>query len=83
VPLLLRRTGCALVAVDYRLAPEHKFPAGLEDALASFRWLAAEAVELGIDPDRIVVSGDSPAARWPRWWPAWCAASRRRHACNG
>ena len=45
------RSGCAVVAVDYRLAPEHKFPAALDDAVAAFRWLAAEAEELGIDPD--------------------------------
>ena len=53
------RSGCAVVAVDYRLAPEHKFPAALDDAVAAFRWLAAEGTELGIDPDRIVVAGDS------------------------
>jgi acetyl esterase len=53
------RSGCAIVAVDYRLAPEHKFPAGIDDALAAFRWLAAEGMELGVDLDRIVVAGDS------------------------
>ena len=56
------RSGCAVVAVDYRLAPEHKFPAGLDDAIASFRWLAANAEEMGIDAGRIVVAGDSAGA---------------------
>ena len=53
------RTGCAVVAVDYRLAPENKFPAAVDDAVAAFRWLAAEGTEFGIDPARIVVAGDS------------------------
>lgn len=53
------RSGCAVVAVDYRLAPEHKFPAAIEDALAAYRWLADEAPSIGLDPDRIVLAGDS------------------------
>jgi len=53
------RSGCALVSVDYRLAPEHKFPAAIDDAVAAYRWLATNAVALGIDPARIVVAGDS------------------------
>jgi len=56
---LARRSGAIVVSVDYRLAPEHKFPAGVEDALAAYRWLRAHASELGGDPRRIAVAGDS------------------------
>jgi acetyl esterase len=52
-------SGCALVAVDYRLGPEHKFPAAIDDALAAYAWLASEPAGLGVDPARIVVAGDS------------------------
>jgi acetyl esterase/lipase len=52
---LARRTGRRVFAPDYRLAPEHRFPAALDDACASYRWL----LDLGIDPTTIVLAGDS------------------------
>jgi acetyl esterase len=59
---LSNASGCLLLSVDYRLAPEHPFPAAIADGYQATTWVAAHAVELGIDPDRIGVCGDSAGA---------------------
>jgi acetyl esterase len=56
---LSRLSGCAVVSLDYRLAPEHRFPVAVNDAWDATQWLAAQGRELGLDGSRLAVGGDS------------------------
>jgi acetyl esterase len=57
--LLADAVGAVVVSVDYRLAPEAKFPAAADDCLAAYEWALAHADEVGADPSRIAIGGDS------------------------
>ena len=70
---LTRQGECITVSVDYRLAPEHRYPAAVEDCDAALAWCAAQASALGADPARIAVAGDSAGGNLA----AACALRRR------
>ena len=57
--ILAMRSGCAVLAVGYRLAPEHPFPAALDDCTTAFSWARQQAADLGLDPLRIALGGES------------------------
>ncbi len=74
---LCNQSACIVVSVEYRLAPEHKYPAAVDDAFAATQWVAAHASELGADPGRLAVVGDSAGANL-----AAVVALRARQRCG-
>lgn len=82
--LLADQSGAAVLGVDYRLSPEHPFPAGLEDVVDALEWLVRDGVREGIEPERVALAGDSAGANIAlaalvsqrerhRWMPAGAA----------
>ncbi len=72
--ILAQHGGFRVLSVEYRLAPEHRHPAALEDAVAALRWLRSEAATLGIDPTAIGIGGDSAGGYLAAASSLWLAA---------
>ncbi|MCV7279571.1 alpha/beta hydrolase [Mycolicibacterium flavescens] len=70
---LARRAACTVISVGYRLAPEHPYPAALDDALLVHSWVVGNAVELGVDTARIAVAGSSAGGALAAGLAQWCA----------
>ena len=74
---LAKSSDCLVVAVDYRLAPEHRYPAAIEDAYAATKWIAENATAVQADPDRFAVGGDSAGGHLA------AVVSQMARDCNG
>ncbi len=70
---LAEHSGVQILAIDYRLAPEHKFPAAVEDCQAAYRWLVDHADEVNADPTRLAVGGDSAGGSLSLSTAVWAA----------
>ncbi len=70
---LAEKSGVQLLAIDYRLSPEHKFPAAVEDCRAAYKWLVEHAQEVNADPDRLAVGGDSAGGALSASTAVWAA----------
>ena len=78
---LAARARCSVATVDYRLAPEHRHPAAIDDALAVWPWLVGRAVRFGADPARVAVGGDSFGGYLAAWVERRGLAARLPRPC--